>query len=480
MGFALTLLYVLTVYLSPSVVFGELAESRIELILASATMLVSIPAIWKSGVLWSPQTIGIAGMSFAVAASIAVTGWLGGAAAVLYGFLPVVFAFYFVAANCTTKLRLQILVLALFAASVFTIAMGVLAVRKGEVGTYLLIQGNGMMVDGIPRIRGVEFLNDPNDFAQLLVSLIPCLFLYWKRDNKVWGAIAVLIPASVLLTGMYYTHSRGGAVALMAVIVVAARRKVGTVPAVLAGGLIFLAALAVGWSGGRDVSTDAGDDRLSLWYAGMQMFKTHPLFGVGVGNFADFGGGHTAHNSVMVCVAEAGFVGLLFWVAFLFAALRGGILLGREPKAVSEPEDGFGHLKVFPGKALQTEPDFGLVYAAKKASPEVQSLTPGSAGRWHPVFEDEPSGISDEEIRRMARLLVTALAGFLAAGWFLSRALSFWLFMYAGMMYAVLKMGRDRGLLPPPDSIGYMMKWSVGMAVGLIAAVEVLLRVTGH
>jgi hypothetical protein len=76
----------------------------------------------------------------------------------------------------------------------------------------------------------------------------------------------------------------------------------------------------------------------------------------------------------------------------------------------------------------------------------------------------------------MARLLVYALVGFLAAGWFLSRAFSFWLFMFVGMLFAVLRMSGERNLLPPKKSIGYLLKWSVCIAVGALAF-DLLVRV---
>ncbi len=105
--------------------------------------------------------------------------------------------------------------------------------------------------------------------------------------------VAVGIPVAILIVGMYLTHSRGAIVALTAILVVSARRKIGTIPAALIAAVLFVVSLAAGWSGGRDVSLDAGVDRLDAWYAGIELIKSHPLLGVGIGRFPDFNNGLT-------------------------------------------------------------------------------------------------------------------------------------------------------------------------------------------
>jgi O-antigen ligase len=465
--------------------------------LAVLAVLFTLPSIAGSGFVSSSQTMPLIGICFAATASIAVTGWLGGAAAYLFAFQTVVVVFFLIGSNCKTNAHLQLLVLAMALSSLFIISQGLLALQQPQNGPYLLL-GNTVMPGGIegtstmqavPRTRGLGVVNDPNDLAQLLVSLIPCLFIFWRVGRPLWNFFAVGVPLSVLLTGMYDTHSRGGAIALMAIVIVAARRKVGTIPAAVFGVLLLTGALAIGWGGGRDVSVEGGEDRLELWSAGIQVIKSHPLFGVGVGNFGDYAEGHTAHNSVVVCAAEVGLLGLFFWVAFLFTTLRGGVLLGRVPKSTKdEDETAFSHTKFDPVAALHAEPNLEPVSASgQKAMPgfSLRSAKPVPKPRLvqriaHPLFDTQREQTSDDEIRRIARLLVTAMVGFLAAGWFLSRALSIWLFMYAGMLFSVLRMGRERGLLPPQDSIAYVMKWSLGISIGLIVFIDLLLRATGH
>ena len=95
-------------------------------------------------------------------------------------------------------------------------------------------------------------------------------------------------------------------------------------------------------------------------------------------------------------------------------------------------------------------------------------------------MEEEVVPLADaetqEDIRNMARLLVASLTGFLVAGWFLSRALSIWLFLYCGMMHAVVRMAMDAGMKPRLDTPAYLIRWSIIVAVGLLVLVFVILK----
>ena len=122
----------------------------------------------------------------------------------------------------------------------------------------------------------------------------------------------------------------------MAVAVVAAKRRIGTVPALLLAGGLFVAASALNFTGGRESRPMPVRTAQALWGAGLQMLKSHPLFGVGFGNFADHAG-LTAHNSIVVCAAELGLFGLYFWSLFLFPTVRDAMAIA-SPAKVTEAE----------------------------------------------------------------------------------------------------------------------------------------------
>jgi O-antigen ligase len=293
----------------------------------------------------------------------------------------------------------------------------------------------------IYRLRGLGQINDPNDFGQLLVCTIPLVFIFWKPQKTFRNVFIVLLPASALLFGTFLTHSRGALLALMAIVVVAARRRIGTVPALIVGVSVFAAAMAMHFTGGRDISAEAGADRTALWSEGLQILKSHPLFGVGSGGFVDNcdGCGHTAHNSLVVCAAEYGSFGLFFWCMFLFPTVRDALAIA-SPNKVSEGEHIASEEEAFP--------------------------------QWNVKHEV----IDKAEVNRLGRLLVMSLTGFLVTGWFLSRAMVLTLFLLGGMVEVVYEMALRRGMVAPRLSLARTMRYSVGLAVALVLLMYVLLR----
>src|SRR5262249_52792223 len=73
--------------------------------------------------------------------------------------------------------------------------------------------------------------------------------------------------------------------------------------------------------GGRPLSIqpdESASERIVAWTEGLEMLKAQPILGVGYGQFLDH---HTltAHNSLVLCLAETGLVGGFLWVGLLVA-----------------------------------------------------------------------------------------------------------------------------------------------------------------
>lgn len=480
MGFVFTLLYILTAYLSPALLFGSVAQFHLEIVLACLALLASVPNLRESGVLRAPQTLAVLGMCFAVTVSLIAAGWIGGAPAALYEFLPDSFAFFLVAINCRTRRRLQILVGCMVLASFYIISQGAIALRNGEIVSPWLYD-QGFEGNHIMRIRGLALVNDPNDFAQVLVSLLALSFLLWRPRKPVWNVLAVLLPSLLLLYGVFLTHSRGALLALTAVIALAVYRKFGLIPALVMAGSTFALAMALSWSGGRDVSVEAGEDRLDAWSTGLTLIKSHPIFGVGYRRFTEFNE-ITAHNTIVVCAAELGFVGFYFWVLFVVSSIREGLVL-----RVRKAKRTFASMS--PSALEYASPALQLSAAgAAGVNPYLlATAAPGSAassatGQTDPG-RDAPFGVkvrtpeTEESIRSMAWVIVVGLSGFLVAGWFLSRAYVMWLFVWGGMMQSVYTMASQRGMVPPAPPLSKLLKLSGWISIALILIVYIILRV---
>jgi hypothetical protein len=173
------------------------------------------------------------------------------------------------------------------------------------------------------------------------------------------------------------------------------------------------------------------------------MMKSHPVFGVGLGSFADNcdGCGHTAHNSVMVCAAELGMFGLFFWCLFLFPTIRDALAIASQAK-VSDTGQAETEENVF----LQSKRKYEAI---------------GKAG-----------------INRLGRLLVLSLTGFLVAGWFLSRAYVMTYFLLGGMVEVVYEMALRRGMIAPRLPFTRVLPYAGILAVSLVLLMYIMLRIT--
>ena len=195
--------------------------------------------------------------------------WAGGGVQAFLDFLPSGCAYFFVCLHCNSKRKLQLLVLMLSCVCLFVIVQGFIELR----GADLL----GMNLNNYPyllpmtsdtgelffRLKGLGMINDPNDLGQLIVCVLPLLFIFWTPKRPLKNIPLVILPACVLLLGVFLTHSRGALLALLAIVIVALRRRIGTVPSLLLAGGLFAAASAAHFTGGREISAAAGEDRTS-------------------------------------------------------------------------------------------------------------------------------------------------------------------------------------------------------------------------
>jgi hypothetical protein len=455
MGFFLSILYLVTYYLTPVAIFGSLADYRIELFVAVLILLVSLPALNESFILKTPQSLALIGLGAATFFSV-VFGmhWPGGGLPAFLQFIPNAFAYFLVCVHCNSIKRLRILVVVMLFVCLFVIAHGAIDIHhtvpvstdqaeNGDVppeniSPYFLGMSNSEN-QWFYRLKGLGQIDDPNDFAQLIVCVLPLVFIFWRPEKTFRNILFVLLPVSALLYGAYLTHSRGAIMALLAMVFVATRRRLGTVPSLLIVGALFAAASALHLAGGRDISVQAGEDRTALWGEGLQLFKAYPLFGVGFGAMADHAG-QTAHNSLVVCAAELGIVGLYFWALFLFPTVRDTLEIAT-PSKVGE------------------------------GVPIVLEVTP------FPNAIRTIETVDREEICRLGWLILLSLTGFLVAGWFLSRAFVVTLFLLGGIAEVVFEIALRRGMVAPRLPPGRVMRNSAGLAIALVLTIYIMLRI---
>ncbi len=238
--------------------------------------------------------------------------------------------------NCKKKWHLQLLVIVLFLVCAYTIAQGYLAIQNGdELSDYVLPQH---YIDHyIYRIRGRSFINDPNDFAQLLVSLLPLLFFFWRKKLPHQYPLCFLSRRRSFYTECFSrTPAEPSWPTLVICILADAARSAPSRRLFSQRFSSPVLPLSAGPAAGRS-TPEAGEDRMESWSAGMQMIKSHPIFGVGYNQYTE----HyfiTAHNSIMVCAAELGFVGPLLLGSLLLSTLFDMSALGQIKPSAPDPD----------------------------------------------------------------------------------------------------------------------------------------------
>jgi putative inorganic carbon (HCO3(-)) transporter len=237
------------------------------------------------------------------------------------------------------------------------------------------------------RVMNKGLFGDPNDLALTLIAILPFTIIQRRSGAYLRNALFVWLPVAVILYGVYATKSRGGVLALAAVIGLLVRHKLGNYLSFATTGVMLVALLGAGFVGSRSMSIDqSASGRIDMWSAGMQNLKYSPVWGIGFRNF-DTINNKAAHSAFVECFAELGIVGYVLWLGLL----------------------------------LLTLDDLRLIHASTN---------------------EEAA-----DLRTWARAIQVSLIGFLVGSIFLSRAYDVQLFILIGLGTVIGELARRRGYL---------------------------------
>jgi O-antigen ligase len=207
-------------------------------------------------------------------------------------------------------------------------------------------------------------LGDANDQAAVLVAAIPLAIGLALAVKQPWARNLALLGGAVCVLGLINTLSRGGLVALGAVLVSAVVfggrwRAKALLLLVLgsAGTVAYFALVAPGAARDR-VTMASSSGRADLWRVGWRIVAAHPFNGVGSGNFQGAAvhyvqtAGiltsaylivdvpHVAHNAYLEVLADLGVPGLVPFLGIalfsLFASAQAARAFQREGDAQLE------------------------------------------------------------------------------------------------------------------------------------------------
>lgn len=244
------------------------------------------------------------------------------------------------------------LVIAYRAPSVASIRLVVAAlVVSATVSVLTGLGGDGSIdaSDEIVRLAGGAA--DPNFLAAGLPAALVFGLVWLFRLERITARLVTAVALGVVLVGLVLTGSRGGLVALVALIPAAVilsgpargRAVVGLISAVLlVGPLVFMTST---WD--RIFDGEGGTGREELWAIAVDVTAGRPFTGVGPDNFGlvapeyvrDVGQlgfvdlivnrPHQVHNVYLQLAAETGLVGLILFLSFVVGSMTCAVKAGR-------------------------------------------------------------------------------------------------------------------------------------------------------
>ncbi|MDQ6694818.1 MAG: O-antigen ligase family protein, partial [Chloroflexota bacterium] len=269
-------------------------------------------------------------------------------------FVRIFLAYLIIINAITTSERLYRTLMALLALAV---ALAALTIYQSLTGHYENIFGGLAQVNvseisgGADGARPSGTLGDPNYYGQSLIFIIPLALYLASRGRTLFGRLGGLVATAMLIAAVIFTYSRGDALALGAVVVLALLYK-RPKPIYIVGGALLLAlalplipsnylarlTTVVDLAQGNQqviLNEDSIRGRAGASQAAIAMFADHPFLGVGRENYpsyeleylsgtplAKYARGIPPHNLYLEIAAENGIVGLLVVGGLLLVAWR--------------------------------------------------------------------------------------------------------------------------------------------------------------
>lgn len=179
--------------------------------------------------------------------------------------------------------------------------------------------------------------SDSNEYALVAGMWIPLAFIWAFSERPRWERAFCFGCFLTALLGVTFAASRGGFIGLVAgFLFLAARSRKRVRNLVLIS--LFVAPASVILPSAVHRFTEPGyaeligkDARLVAWKAGLRMIRTHPLVGVGLGNFRPTMVQYTdpgvemvslAHNTYVEIAAELGIPALIVFLGIFVGAFR--------------------------------------------------------------------------------------------------------------------------------------------------------------
>ncbi|MEP7311044.1 MAG: O-antigen ligase family protein [Pseudomonadota bacterium] len=371
-------------------------------------------------------------------------GWWGGIVSALEKMLPPMLLLVIVSGAVRSLSALKIYSIVLIACAATLVYHGHLQVTTGIGWT------GQPMIEG--RITYTGIFNDPNDMGLLFVLAIGVSILHIHTQQGRFVRLLAWAMLGWLLYGVYLTDSRGTLLATLTVLGLEIWARFGKGVVITLGAIAVPVLVAYTRLAELDASEESAEGRIDAWYEGVQLLVQYPLFGVGWQMFSD----HnflTAHNSIVLAMAELGVLGYTIWLSLVFLS---GWMIWRlaypaGPSPQPSPQPSPHQRALVRQKPLTVQP-----------SPPESTVLPG--------FDAAAE-------RLAARSLLFAACGFAVGAFFLSQSYKPMLFLYCGLIAGRYLGMREAGLRPSVYALGANLPRLAGSALASIVGMWILVRI---
>jgi hypothetical protein len=386
-------------------------------------------------------------------------GWWGGIVPALEKLVPPILLFVILSGSVRSIHELKFY-------SLIVIACACIIVTHGHFQSTEGIGWTGSeMIEG--RITYSGIFNDPNDIGLLIVLSVALVIFQLGVQRGKLMRLVLWSSLGWLLYGIYLTDSRGTMLAVLAVFGLEARRLYGNVVVGIAGTGVIAVLFAYTRLAELDAEEASAGNRVEAWYEGLQMLIQNPGFGVGWGMFSDYNFGLTAHNSLILAMAELGLFGYTMWMALV---LLSGLMIYR--------------LAQDPGIRKKMAPEAPTNWLANRtASLSVEQTS--ALNEQSPVVAaaeiDSKRGaqvVADEQTERLAaRALLLAAIGFAVGAFFLSQSFKAMLFINIGLIVGRYLGMREVGIAVPDYGLPGYLPMVFGLTIASVAGMWVFVRI---
>lgn len=192
------------------------------------------------------------------------------------------------------------------------------------------------------RLQSLGNYNLSNSFAMLLTATFPLSFAVLEVEKNPAKRIFIVFALCLFVVSCIYTKSRGGAMGMLIaisicfmgsrVLVRGKALKTCVIAVVFSCFLLYGVTVILSRSDVTGYFGEGGEassgDRLMAWVAGVKMFASHPLFGVGWEKFREESLNYgmdkrlLAHNTMLSVLAETGIFGFTCFMAIIYYSLK--------------------------------------------------------------------------------------------------------------------------------------------------------------